>query len=228
MGSKKEKAKKFLFTSDFRRATILGTIPSIMMDLFFIFVNFFLGCYLLSFWHITMSIYYAMLTILRINVLARSAKTLFSRDKLKSYIKLYRSTHRMLLVLDIMLACAIFMLLDNNIWKSYPGLAIYLVAVYTIFKVTASIINLFRAHKANSLTTVLLRKIGHADALVSLLVLESAIIGQSGHTRSYDYLQFATVSGGVVCAVILIIALAGIFKPKAKIAEAVNISDTEE
>lgn len=228
MGSKKEKAKKSLFTNDFRRSTILGTIPSVMMDLFFIFVNFFLGCYLLSFWHITMCIYYAMLTILRINVLARSAKTLFSRDKLKAYVKLYRSTHRMLLVLDIMLTFAIFMLLDNNIWKSYPGFAIYLVAVYTVFKVAASVVNLFRAHKANSLTTVLLRKIGHADALVSLLILVSAIIGQSGRSRSYDILQFATVCGGVVCSIILVIALAGIFKPKAKIAEAVNISDTEE
>lgn len=228
MGSKKERAKNFLFKSDFRRATILGTIPSLMLDLFFIVVNFFLGCYLLSFWNMTMCVYYVMLTLLRINVLGRSAKALFSRDKLKAYVKLYRSTHRMLLVLDIMLAGAIFMLLDNNIWKSYPGLAIYLVAIYTVYKVTASVINLFRAHKANSVTTVLLRKIGHADALVSLLILESAIIGRSGYSRSYDYQQFATVSGGVVCAVILIIALAGIFKPKAKIAEAVNISDTEE
>ena len=228
MGSKREKAKNFLFKSDFRRATILGTIPSLMMDLFFIFFNFFLGCYLMSFWNMTMCLYYVMLTLLRINVLGRSAKALFSRDKLKAYLKLYRSTHRMLLVLDIMLACAIFMLLDNNIWKSYPGLAIYLVAIYTFFKVTASVVNLFRAHKANSVTTVLLRKIGHADALVSVLILISAIIGQSGHARSYDYQQFATISGGVVCAVILIISLAGIFKPRSKIAEAVNISITEE
>ena len=123
----------------------------------------------------------------------------------------------MLFVLDIMLAGAIFLLLDNNIWKNYPGIVIYFVAVYTIYKVSASIINLFRAHKVRSITTTLLRKIGHADALVSLLVLESAIIGRSGHTRSYDNEQLAIISGSVVCAIILLISLWGMFKPKSKI-----------
>ncbi len=217
MGSKKERVKKFLFKSDFRRATVLGTIPSLFLDLLFIVLNFVLGVYLLSFWNITMCIYYIMLTLLRLNVLGRSAKAVFSRDKTRSYVRLYRSTHRMLFVLDLMLAGAIFLLLDNNIWKNYPGIVIYFAAIYTFYKVTASMINLFRAHKARSITTTLLRKIGYADALVSLLVLESAIIGRSGHTRSYDNEQLAVISGTVVCSIILVMSFWGMFKPKSKI-----------
>jgi hypothetical protein len=227
MGRKKDTAKRILFKSDFRRATVLGTIPSLLLDFLFIGVNFVLGVYLLSLWNMVLCIYYVMLTLLRLNVLGRSAKAVFSKDKVKAYIKLYRSTHRMLFVLDIMLAGAIYILLDNYIWKSYPGVAIYFVAVYTVYKVAASVINLFRAHRVRSVTTILLRKIGYADALVSLLILESAIIGRSGYSRSYDSLQFATISGLAVCAVILVISLQGMFKPKAKIADAVNKSDPE-
>lgn len=227
MGSKKERAKRFLFKSDFRRATVLATIPSLLLDLLFIGVNFALGCYLFSLWNMTMCVYYIMLTLIRINVLGRATKAVFSKDKVKAYIKLYRSTHRMLFVLDIMLAGAIFLLLDNNIWKSYPGPVIYFVGIYTFYKVAASVINLFRAHRAKSITTILLRKIGYADALVSLLILESAMIGRSGYSRSYDYLQFATISGLVVCAIILVISLWGMFKPKSKIASSVTGPDTE-
>ncbi len=222
MESRKDKAKRFLFKSDFRRATVLSTIPSLILDLFFIGFNFLIGVWMLSLWNIIMCIYYVMLTLMRIDVLARSAKVLFSKDKSKAYLKLYRSTHRLLLLLDIMLAGAIYFLLDNNIWKSYPGIVIYIVGFYTLYKVTASVINLFRARKANSITTVLLRKIGHADSLVSLLVLESAIIGRSGRTRSFDIYQIALISGCIVCGIIFFIAFTGIIRSRSKVERTIN------
>ncbi|MCR5528572.1 MAG: hypothetical protein K6F49_05065 [Saccharofermentans sp.] len=222
MENRKDKAKRFLFKSDFRRATVLSTIPSLILDLFFIGFNFLIGVWMLSLWNIIMCIYYVMLTLMRIDVLARSAKVLFSKDKSKAYLKLYRSTHRLLLLLDIMLAGAIYFLLDNNIWKSYPGIVIYVVGFYTLYKVTASVINLFRARKANSITTVLLRKIGHADSLVSLLVLESAIIGRSGRTRSFDIYQIALISGCIVCGIIFFIAFTGIIISRSKVERTIN------
>ena len=96
---------------------------------------------MLSFWHLTMALYYIMLVVLRINVFVRSTKALFSKDKEKAYIKLYRSTHRMLLFLDFMLIIAIFLLLENDVWKSYPRIVINLVAIYTCYKIIASVVN---------------------------------------------------------------------------------------
>ncbi len=222
MGDRGNKIRNTLFKSDFRRQTVLVTLPSLLLDFVFILVNFYLGFFTASMWYMTMCIYYVILTLMRMNVLARSAKALFSRDKVKAYTKLYRSTHHLLLFLTIMLAGAIFFLLRNNIWKRYPGIIIYFVGAYTIYKVTASVINLFRAGRANSITTVLLRKIGSADALVSLLVLESAIIGRSGRTQGYEMQDLATKSGTIVCIILFLISVFGIFKPKSKIKEQID------
>lgn len=217
MENTKEKIKNTLFKSDFRRQTVLMTLPSLLLDFIFIAFNGLMGMYFMSFWYMTMCIYYILLTLMRMNVLARSTKALFSKDKTGSYIRIYRSTHRFLLLLTIMLAGAVFMLVNNYIWKNYPGIIIYFVAIYTVYKVSASVINLFKAKKTGSITTLLLRKIGQADALVSLLILESAIIGRSGRSRSYEMLDIAAISGAVVCVILLVMALDGLFKPRKKL-----------
>lgn len=219
MGRSSEKIKNTLFKSDFRRQTVLVTLPSLFLDFIFILINFYLGIFTRSFWYMTMCIYYLILTLMRLNVLGRSTKALFSRDKIKAYTRLYRSTHRMLLFLTIMLAGAIYFLLRINVWKKYPGIIFYFVGAYTLYKVTASIINLLRARKVNSITTVLLRKIGHADALVSLLIFESALIGRSGRTQGVEMQDLATRSGAAVCIVLFLISVSGLLKSKAKLQE---------
>ncbi len=217
MGEVKEKVVKTLFKSDFRRQTVLVTLPSLLLDLIFISFNFLMGLYMRSLWYFMMCIYYIVITLLRMNVLARSTKALFSKDKTRAFIKIYKSTHRLLLLLTVMLVGAVYMLVDNYIWKSYPGIILYFVALYTVYKVSASIINLFKAGKTGSIVTILLRKIGQADALVSLLILESALIGRSGISRSYKMLGVAAVSGAIVCLIMLVISLDGLFKSRKKL-----------
>jgi len=223
MGKIAEKIKRTLFTSDFRRQTVLVTLPSLFLDFIFILFNFYMGLYTVSLWYMTMCIYYIILTLMRLNVLGRSTKALFSRDKIKAYTRLYRSTHRFLLFLTLMLAGAIFFLLRNNVWKNYPGILIYFIGAYTLYKVTASIINLIKARKVNSITTILLRKIGHADALVSLLILESAFIGRSGRAQGFKMQDLATKSGAVVCGILFIISVSGLLKSKSRIEEKINL-----
>lgn len=227
MGNANEKKDSFL-KRNYGATTVLTSIPTLILDIFFIGFNFFLCVYMLSFWHLTMALYYILLVILRINVFARSTKALFSKDKERAYIKLYRSTHRMLLFLDFMLIIAIFLLLENDVWKSYPRIVINLVAIYTCYKIIASVVNLFKASSSKSITATLLRKIGHADALVSLLILISAYIGMSGHTGYYQNLQLAYVSGSIACGIIFIIAITGLLKPKSKITQVVNIPSQED
>lgn len=227
MGNANEKKDSFL-KRNYGATTVLTSIPALILDIFFIGFNFFLCVYMLSFWHLTMALYYILLVILRINVFARSTKALFSKDKERAYIKLYRSTHRMLLFLDFMLIIAIFLLLENDVWKSYPRIVINLVAIYTCYKIIASVVNLFKASSSKSITATLLRKIGHADALVSVLILISAYIGMSGHTGYYKNLELAYISGGVATLIIFIISVAGLLKPKAKIIQGINKPNQEE
>ena len=199
---------------DFSKLTVATMVPSLLMDVLFIMINGFASAILRSPWYLIMCLYYIMLTFMRAGLLLGSGMKLVSRNKQKTDIRTYLIAHRMLLVMGMVLAIAVCFLIFHHVTRDYPGFLIYFVGLYTFYKVTLSLINLFKANKTNSLTTLVIRKIGNIDALVSLLILESALMNRFGDPYSVDTFRINLLSGLGIWAIVMIMAASGVLKAK--------------
>lgn len=211
----KAKAEKKPAKLNYSGKTILMTIPSIIIDFLFIGFNGLLAFWFSSPWYAIMCAYYLILTIMRISVLLRFGVTsLISKDKAASELKTYRSIHKMFIVMDLILGGAILLLISNSVTKDYPGFIIYIVAIYTVYKVGLSFVNLFKAGRSKSLTAIILRKIGNIDAMVSLLILENALVNRFGEPNNDYYKQMSLTFGAVIFCLIFIMAIGGLINAK--------------
>ena len=83
---------------------------------------------------------------------------------------------------------------------SYAGWTIFAYAAYAFYKITMSVINLFRAKKQDDLTVQAVRNINLTDAAVSILALQTALLA-SFQTDEVNISLFNTLTGIAVSAV---------------------------
>ena len=209
MGSYKQ-AVAFLDKGN--RKALFVTVPSILIDYFFVGFNFYLGFVMASVWHVMLSFYYIMLLLLRNAVIFRAGRAIISKDMAKRQLKNHHRFGFQLLLMDIIMAVSMYIMLQNRIAKPFNMLLIIPIALYTVYKVIMAVINLFKAHKSKSMFIIELRKICQVDALISILMLESALINRFGDLRDVVFYNISLISGIVVCLIIFILAVTSLFK----------------
>lgn len=84
---------------------------------------------------------------------------------------------------------------------------IFVVAMYTFYKVIISVVNMVRARKMKSPLLVIIRNIGYADALVSLLSLQTAMFASFGENSNINPQVMNAITGTCVCIMILVIGI---------------------
>ena len=88
----------------------------------------------------------------------------------------------------------------------YPGHLIFAAAFYAFFKAGMAVYNLVRAGKRDTLTVRALRSVNIADALVSMLSLQAALLAAfSTGADTFDPNVFNAITGGIVGAIVLAI-----------------------
>jgi glycerol-3-phosphate acyltransferase PlsY len=104
------------------------------------------------------------------------------------------------------------MILYQHRGYDYPGIMIYVMALYTFYALTVSIVDIVKYRKMESPVMVAAKIVSLSAALVSMLNLETAMFAQFGgdmapeHQRIFIILTGAGVSITVVTlAVILIV-----------------------
>ncbi len=201
------------------RKAYFVTVPSIFIDYFFVGFNIYLGVLTASWWHIMLSLYYVLLLFLRNAVIMRAGRAIISRNMAQRQIKNHHKFGFSLLMMDIVMAISMYLMLQNKIAKPFNILLIVPIAFYTVYKVIMAIINLFKAHKSKSLFIIELRKICQADALISILMLESALINKFGDLKNMLYYDISLYSGAVVCLIIFLMAVTSLFyrAPKSEV-----------
>ena len=131
----------------------------------------------------------------------------------------YRKFSRNLILLDLLIALNVFLIVKINILHDYPGILIFAFGIYVAYKVLLAVINMFKAHRSQSLTAVSLRKIGIADALISALALEWALSHRNLGSISDFAMKIEKYSGIAVVLIIFLMGFAGVitcFRLKAK------------
>ncbi len=184
--------------------TIRLTFLSLFINLAYALYNAALGFMAHSWWFITISAYYAVLSIIRFAVLQINHNSRGSTDT-EAFAK--RFTGIMLMVLSFCLIGTVIMCLVTDKVTRYHQIIMISIAAYTFTKITLAIINLAKAKNDNSPIIKTLRSISLADAFVSVFSLQRSML------RSFDGMSEGSIqlmnalTGSAVCIIIFILGL---------------------
>ncbi len=206
----KQKAVKRLrkrkFTGRLLDGTIrllVFTVGSLATGMAYTVFNGVIGIIELSIWHGALSGYYLLLTLMRGGILLyhrpkSKGKTTSEYDAKKRALKIYRICGGILFVLPVCLPFAILqMAMEKNSFQ-YGGMMIYVSALYAFYKITISIVHIFKARKNDDMTVRAIRCINFADVLISALALQTEILKGFSSEENVGYINALT--GGVACA----------------------------
>lgn len=159
-----------------------------------------------SIWYITITFYYLVLALVKLNIYVQKRKDISFYNQTKAY----RFTGILFIFLTITLSGIIVLMYKTNMYFEYAGIMIYVFATYTFIKLSLAIYNLFKAKKQDNLYIQSIRNINLANASVSVLVLQVALFQAFSPENNKGIANGLT--GGVVCAIILFIGIVMIVK----------------
>ncbi len=196
-----------------RLRTILFAVPGTMSNVIFALFNAFLGIYSRSAWFGCLAAYYILLSIMRGLVVDQERQLASITEPKRRWGRecdVYRRSSILLILLAVVLAGMVILLEHSIGGKTYPGLTIYVAAVFAFYKIIKSTINVIKVRKNNSPLLSALRRIGHVDACVSILTLQTAMfasfaVGQESFVRLMN-----GMTGGAVCMIVLFIGIDGL------------------
>jgi uncharacterized protein (DUF2062 family) len=112
-----------------------------------------------------------------------------------------------LLVMNQALAVIVGYIVHENQGYSYPGLLIYGMALYAFYAMITAIINVVKFRKLGSPILSAAMIVNLTAAMVSMLSLETAMLSEFGSEDARLRLWMTGISGGVVCTVVLALAV---------------------
>ena len=156
-----------------------------------------------SYWFAVLAVYYGIMAVMRfllvryvrIQKIGTSILSEWRRSRICAYI---------LLLINLSLSGAVLMILYQSKGYDYPGVLIYVMALYTFYSTIRAIADIVTYRKMGSPIMTTARIVSLSAALVSMLNLETAMFSQFGadmspeHQRIFIILTGAGVSISVV------------------------------
>lgn len=154
-----------------------------------------------SYWYFAVGIYYLVLCLTKGYIFLQKYKY---KTKSKQ-IETFRRCGVMFILLTQALIGISTLIFFTKYQINYTGLSIYVVATYTFYRLTLAIYNFFKAKRQNDLYIEAFRNINLASALVSLFVLQVALIQAFSPNNSETI--FNALTGACVSIIILSIGI---------------------
>lgn len=195
---------------DYKYRTLMFAIPGLALNIVFALFNGAVGLYHGSAWYGTLSAYYILLSIMRFLAVRRGRKLAEKETGealLADEISIYHKCGILFLVLAVVLGGMVLLMVNEEGGKSYLGFFIYAVAAYTFYKVILSVVNLVKARKSNSPLLMAVRDIGHIDACVSVLSLQTAMFASFGNGQEGFMKMMNCITGIAVTLLVLCIGI---------------------
>lgn len=160
------------------------------------------GVWLGSWWELTLGCYYIVLALARFLLLRdwRPGSDLALEQKKR------RRCGLLLLILDVPLAGMAILVVANGEGRSYPGYLIYATAFYTFYYVISALVAQVRYRRYKSPVFSAAKTLSLANALVSLLSLQTAMFAAFGGEEAFQRLM-NTLTGTGVCAAIALLGI---------------------
>lgn len=186
---------------------IIFSIGSTIINLAFAVYNGSVAIVNHSIWFGALAAYYILLMSLRGGILLyhkkRSRAVKNGQDYAQTQIndtRQYGICGVMLTFLPICLSFAIMQMVIADDSFVHTGITIYVYAIYAFYKVIMAAINFKKTLKSEEMTVRAFKNISLADAFVSILALQTAMIKEFSSAADTGTKTANAVTGAVVCA----------------------------
>lgn len=155
-----------------------------------------------SWWFIVLAAYYAILSLMRF-LLLRYVRTNELGSGAKSEWKRSLVCAAILTLVNLSLSGAVLLILFEDKGYNYPGILIYVAALYTFYSTIHAVIEIVKYRRLGSPVLSTTKVIALSSALVSMLNLETAMFGQFGAEMAVEHrkLMIALTGAGISIAV---------------------------
>ncbi|MBE6782119.1 MAG: hypothetical protein E7540_05330 [Ruminococcaceae bacterium] len=194
--------------SDIKFRTELFLKLGVIINVGFASYNIFTGILYRSVWFGGVAIYYIMLCLIKFFLIYRG----FER-KAGDIKELYdfRTCSIMLLVLNLTIAILICQMIWQNKSHLYGESVIYVATIFTLFRLSAAIIDTLRLRKFHSPTLYAAKALSLSVALMSFFSLQTALLDRINTDMSVKR-GLNIVTGSVVGVTVATIALKSLLK----------------
>ena len=128
-------------------------------------------------------------------------------EDITSEFKRYRACGIILLLMNQALAGIVVCMVTENRGFSYPGLMIYVMAMYAFYITIVAAVNVVKFRRRGSPLLSAAKVISLTAALVSMLSLETAMLAQFGGEDVVFRRLMLGISGVAVCTIVLTMAI---------------------
>ena len=156
-----------------------------------------------SLWFGSLAGYYLLLSILRFALLHHARRSPVGENLISEW-KRYRLCGCMLLVMNQALTVIVVLVVRQNSAFAYPGMLIYVMAMYAFYAMINAVRSVIRFRRRGSPVLSAAKAVSLVAALVSVLSLETAMLAQFGAAEDEQFRRIMTGStGAAVCVTVL-------------------------
>ena len=159
--------------------TGLSLSMSFLISMLYVGINLWSWHMLHSWWFMVLAVYYSVMAVMRY-LLVRYVRIQKIGTDILSEWKRSRICAYILLLINLSLSGAVLMILYQHRGYDYPGMMIYVMAMYTFYALTMSIVDIVKYRKMGSPIMSTAKIVSLSAALVSMLNLETAMFAQFG------------------------------------------------
>ncbi len=193
--------ERFLSDRVFRSEIYL--YAGLAANLLYAALNLYLGLRYWSLWYLMLAFYYVLLCANRGFLAGRMRR----QQDIISELRSYRTCGIILLIMNQVLTGIAIFIVNHDRGANYSGNLIYVMAAYTFYITISAIVKAIKCRKGASPTMSAAKIISLTAALVSMLSLETAMLAQFGGGELEFRRVMTSISAGVVCALVLLMAV---------------------
>ncbi len=189
----------------------LSLSVSFVISMLYVGINVWSWHMLRSWWFMVLAVYYVIMAVMRY-LLVRYVRIQKIGTSILGEWKRSRICACILLLINLSLSGAVLMILYQSKGYDYPGILIYVMALYTFYSTIHAIVDIIKYRKLGSPIMSTAKIVSLSSALVSMLNLETAMFAQFGADMSPGNQRILIILTGagvsvtvVVLSVILIV-----------------------
>lgn len=170
-------ARRYLTDRAFRTKISLGL--SLGISLLYVAINLLSWYWVRSWWFVVLAVYYGIMVVMRFLLVRYFRKNQIGAS-IPAEWRRSRSCAYILLLVNLSLSGAVLMILFQNRGHDYPGILIYVMAMYSFYSTIHAVTDIVKYRKMGSPVMSTAKIVSLSAALVSMLNLETAMFAQFG------------------------------------------------
>lgn len=194
-------ANRYLTDAEFK--TRVNLCRSLVINLLYVAVNAISAVVFHTHWFALFAVYYAILAAMRFLLARYVSKNKLGASRMGE-LRRARLCACILLTVNLALSGAVLMMVYFHRGFDYQGILIYVMALYTFYTTTTAILDMVRYRRYGSPVMSMTKVIKMASALVSMLLLETAMFSQFGGDMSMENQKIMIMATGAGIAAIVI------------------------